>query len=367
MDFKAAKCPSCAGELQLPDNLDSAKCMYCGNTIVVREAIKLAAGSVNLDNLLRLANTALESGNNTEAYSYYTKVLEYDQDNYMAWYGKGVSAAWQSTIGKLRIIEGLSCISTAFNKEPNGEAVSTLKLKAALDLGNIAVSLDKAIKEYFHKSAVDHYVAKMTEQWGQINNEKKELFAQQIKLYEFIHNCSPSATMLDNILSIYVEYFFYYSTDEVKYIVKKRQLIDPSFSFALFAKKMPYVIGDGKGGNELGGGGRNIYNEDGFINFINSVDNKNKLSIIQTQPAPANSGGCFIATAAWGTPLADQVISLQLFRDTHLIKNEYGRLFVSLYYRVSPPIADIIRRDALLRTMVRAVLKPIVFAVKFMK
>lgn len=46
MSFKAAKCPSCLEALQVPDDRDSVKCMYCGVDIMVRQAIQLAAGKI---------------------------------------------------------------------------------------------------------------------------------------------------------------------------------------------------------------------------------------------------------------------------------------------------------------------------------
>jgi len=46
MVFKAAQCPSCGGALQVPDDRTSVKCMFCGVDIIVREAIRLAAGRV---------------------------------------------------------------------------------------------------------------------------------------------------------------------------------------------------------------------------------------------------------------------------------------------------------------------------------
>ena len=30
MAFKAAKCPECNGDLQIPDDKDYVKCMFCG-------------------------------------------------------------------------------------------------------------------------------------------------------------------------------------------------------------------------------------------------------------------------------------------------------------------------------------------------
>ncbi len=64
-------------------------------------------------------------------------------------------------------------------------------------------------------------------------------------------------------------------------------------------------------------------------------------------------GGCFIATAAYGTDTAEQLDILREFRDTVLLPNSLGAEFVSLYYKTSPPIADFISQHEVLRTAVR--------------
>jgi hypothetical protein len=70
--------------------------------------------------------------------------------------------------------------------------------------------------------------------------------------------------------------------------------------------------------------------------------------------------GCFIATAAYGSPLADEVSSLRIFRDRYLAANKTGRLFLKLYYRYSPRMADFLRNHRFLRAYVRNVLKPLI-------
>jgi hypothetical protein len=75
----------------------------------------------------------------------------------------------------------------------------------------------------------------------------------------------------------------------------------------------------------------------------------------------APKGGCFIATAAYGTDTARQLDTLRAFRDRVLLKDPLGSKFVSLYYKTSPPIANFIAEHSVLRTVVReALIDPVV-------
>jgi hypothetical protein len=62
---------------------------------------------------------------------------------------------------------------------------------------------------------------------------------------------------------------------------------------------------------------------------------------------------CFIATAAYGTDTAKEIDILREFRDTVLLPDSLGAGFVSLYYKIGPPIADFISQHEVLRTAVR--------------
>ena len=77
------------------------------------------------------------------------------------------------------------------------------------------------------------------------------------------------------------------------------------------------------------------------------------------------AAGCFIATAAFGSPLEQNVVTLRHFRDQVLLQSKVSRAFVDLYYRHSPPVATLIARHDALRLMTRVMLTPIILAIAF--
>jgi hypothetical protein len=72
------------------------------------------------------------------------------------------------------------------------------------------------------------------------------------------------------------------------------------------------------------------------------------------------SSWCFIATAAYGTPMAEEIQILREFRDEYLLTSPVGKALVEFYYRVSPPIAEFITEHPSLKPIVRTGLLPAV-------
>jgi len=66
-----------------------------------------------------------------------------------------------------------------------------------------------------------------------------------------------------------------------------------------------------------------------------------------------------VATAAYGSDMEKQVRLLRDFRDKILVNSELGKAFISIYSRVSPPIAGFISRHETLRGAVRWSLLPL--------
>ena len=74
-----------------------------------------------------------------------------------------------------------------------------------------------------------------------------------------------------------------------------------------------------------------------------------------------SSGGCFIATAVYGSYEADEVRVLRKFRDKYLMDTLLGKLFVEVYYAVSPYIASVLMNNKKAKSVIRnGVLNPLV-------
>jgi subtilisin family serine protease len=106
------------------------------------------------------------------------------------------------------------------------------------------------------------------------------------------------------------------------------------------------------------------YNIAGSSGYSNEAE---AMTLTDNSGGDSGGGGkgCFIATAAYGSPMHPYVKKLRLFRDRYLMKNPLGRGFVELYYKNSPPVADAIRDSMLLRTAALIVLVPIVMFVVY--
>jgi hypothetical protein len=71
-------------------------------------------------------------------------------------------------------------------------------------------------------------------------------------------------------------------------------------------------------------------------------------------------GSCFIATAAYGSPLHPYVKILRDFRDKYLMPSKLGRSLVNIYYKYSPSVADFIMKHKVLKAAVRFSLMPVI-------
>ena len=151
-----------------------------------------------------------------------------------------------------------------------------------------------------------------------------------------------------------------FSPVEVCYAYKKST--DPAWSYTAWVSK----TADGTHAEVLTGLEFNTtYHFKSRLKYNGTVVGGTTLQFTTHIPSPSGSGGCFIATAAYGTPAAEQIDLLREFRDVVLLRSTVGSQFVALYYWLSPPIADFVSGTEFLRTLVRELLvDPIVWVVQ---
>ncbi|WP_157412684.1 CFI-box-CTERM domain-containing protein [Acidovorax sp. Root217] len=83
------------------------------------------------------------------------------------------------------------------------------------------------------------------------------------------------------------------------------------------------------------------------------INIQNNLKVLKSSP-------CFIATAAFGTPLSLEINILRAWRDERLINSAWGKRFVAIYYFTSPPIANFIATRPILKRATRLLLAPFI-------
>lgn len=309
MPFKAAKCPNCAGDIQVPDERDTAKCMYCGSDIIVREAIRLAGGK-NLQNILAMAKNAIEGRNKEEGLQYINSYLEEDQSNAEAWDLKAQLLCLEYEYTD--VVNVLSQVATCMSK---------------------AVAVDKK-----YAPMLDRYKVLLAESlWDYIN--------QNIETYNEVK-------FKANTSGFYGVY--YHDAPEVKEKIRDEifaalQLYIGLLPEAYHKDAIPKI-------KQLNAWLRSEGTTSaGLDDFIQKYDSQ------YTAP-PAKS--CFIATATYGSPMAPDVIVLREFRDRYLERTILGRKSVDLYYHISPPIAKAISKSNVLKRMTKLLLKPVIILLK---
>ena len=66
-----------------------------------------------------------------------------------------------------------------------------------------------------------------------------------------------------------------------------------------------------------------------------------------------NSLGCYIATMAYGSYDAPEVLILRRFRDEKLNKTFMGRVFIANYYAFSPLLVKFVKKTGIAERLIR--------------
>jgi hypothetical protein len=90
--------------------------------------------------------------------------------------------------------------------------------------------------------------------------------------------------------------------------------------------------------------------------FSRIAKNPGPIKLFIEQASDSKSR-CFIATAAFDSPYAEEIFFLQKYRDDVISNKFYGKFFIKSYYVISPTIANALDRYPSLKPPVRYLLR----------
>ena len=157
---------------------------------------------------------------------------------------------------------------------------------------------------------------------------------------------SPTFSASDRMLQFNIETSL--ESKNIGEIVIPRTLMDGEFTVLLDDNEITYHLSDSS--------------KISVISIIFDGKGKHTLDIL-TKDVEHNSGGCLIATAAFGSELAPQVQFLREIRDNIVLQTQSGTTFMAgfnqFYYSFSPAIADYERENSAFKETVKVTLTPL--------
>lgn len=289
-------------------------CQHCGTKYTLEEAKKLilegnvdVSGSTvkvdsseELNNLYELARRAKTDNNSENAQKYYGQIIVKDPSSWEANFYTTYYQSMNCKIGEIGVasIRVSNCEDTVFNliKEKVTDQDEQRKAvdEVAARLISISNMLFNAYKKYY----------------DEINYRIKDKYTQ-----EYANNCAAARDIVYNggnwIVKIFGDSFGDIAAACWKIGVNQHNILLPVFS----QKEMNVAI------------------IKQYIDKIKQYDPDYKAPEIK-----ASNGGCYVATAVYGSYDCPQVWTLRRYRDYMLAETWHGRAFIHAYYAISPTI-----------------------------
>lgn len=390
--MKKLTCEMC-GSTDLMKDGGVFVCQTCGCKYSVEEAKKMMVegtvevrGVVQVDdtekaaNYYTLAENAYTANNYPEAESYCNKIIETDPTNYKAWLLKGKAAGWQSSLYKVRIDEASNCFSNAVDNAPENQ-VAAIKEEATSEITAYAKGLmlmccnnfaeypsEENKNEILNKLVLvsqfvlfwlvmcdtDSYdffdeISHMMNQaavkaWGQVIVPKYENTKPRLTVH--LNHIVEETKACISVISAAIALEEQYCDDEVDSDGEKvngfiNQMYQNLIKLCDNLRQMCTTKFSSSGGVIT-----DIYLDantqreiiDQMMGYHHKIKERTPDYEIPQRPSLSSGGGCYVATAVYGSYDCPQVWTLRRFRDYTLAETWYGRAFIRTYYAISPTI-----------------------------
>lgn len=312
-------------------------CQACETKYTVEEARKMMGSdtvkidnTAKLENYYKIARQARDNNDDENAAKYYDLIMQEDPTSWEATFYNVYFRAMQTTIG--RIASAATSVENCLDSvlelvktyvEPEEERRKTI-LVISLRLTQICTILESAAKSHM-KSGVDKSRSSDVK-LSYIKDylkRTKAVSSIQLTFADAIERKFPNDSELRKIaVSAWKSGVqnFINSNDFYDDRVNNRKILDRGYGDKIRVTepdyKLPAPIMDGY--------------PDMFIAVLKKYS---------YQPVTSQSGGgCYVATAVYGSYDCPQVWTLRRFRDYTLAKTWYGRAFIRTYYAISPTL-----------------------------
>ena len=355
-------CQSCGTKY----SIEEAKKMMVEGTVEVAGTVKIDDSS-KIENYYTMAENAYDASNQKEAESYCNKIIEIDPNNYRAWLLKGRAAGWQSTLANIRIEEAVNCFTKAVDNAPDNDK-DRVRKDASQEIEKLSTALMKMCCNNFAKFASQDNAAsilnnlKLTQLYSLVLLAKCGVSADGFKTS--IATCINNAAMDAWNNNIYSDYMG--SDGHPSKYAWERYIQQGDCVLALLQAAIDLCDDDTASDviryknligvqNKLINSWSYKYGQAGWVHEYTLTDEAktirtdkimewhNKIKEIDpnyeipTRPVP-QSGGCYVATAVYGSYDCPPVWTLRRYRDYTLAETWYGRAFIRTYYAISPTL-----------------------------
>lgn len=310
--MKAIVCELC-GSNDIVKQGEFFVCQHCGTKYTVEEAKKLI-GTVKIDKseeakkALVLARRAREDDNSENAQKFYGIVLQEDPDNWEASFFYTYYQAKQCTIANIPS----AAVSVSNSLDSSFRLVKKITDENEIhDALVLIINSSMDIADLLASAAISHYNDYPT-------------------LDDVFNDCSVSVVHAAGIYKELEKVIVRHFPNRIDYLVPvKKRLYD------YMSQAEQFFDGD------------YLYTETKrLINEIKEYEPSYNEAPIRRYDPPENSassniqqsksGGCYVATAIYGSYDCPQVWVLRRFRDNTLAETWYGRAFIHTYYTISP-------------------------------
>lgn len=325
-------CQSCGTKY----SVEEAKRMMVEGTVDVSGSTVKVDNSERLENLYKLARQAKESNDNANAEKYYEMIKLEVPDDWEANFFSAYHHAMQTTIARIEnaviglsnTLEGvLSMTEKLENYDERKSAVVTISGYLVIFANVIEKSSRAAFKSASDNASTSsfmmnrflEYVARTTAVYSMLFN-----FANSVSdLYSHDEDMLKAMNVLYKLgIQFAIDHNDMFDDKEDKY-----NNLDELYAEKVRKLEPDYYIPKP--------------NREGFPGMFKTVmenrqynpsNNPNYVS------PNTSSGGCYVATAVYGSYDCPPVWTLRRFRDYTLAATWYGRTFIRVYYSISPSL-----------------------------